>query len=163
MSIMEEARSIKRRQIVDALVQGGSITGAAAILQVTPPRLKRLIEKFDAAIPSPMGLHQPQVREPGKIPFPSFIEDEVAPVVEPVTLVLVSNEDSDMENKTLEQIREEHIAKERNNILNALEASGGNVSAAARALQMSRYQLLRRLDKHGLRGSNDKSIQVTSA
>jgi transcriptional regulator with GAF, ATPase, and Fis domain len=40
---------------------------------------------------------------------------------------------------------------ERTQIVEALEQVGGNVAAAARQLGMSRYQLLRRLEKHGLR------------
>jgi transcriptional regulator with GAF, ATPase, and Fis domain len=48
-------------------------------------------------------------------------------------------------------IRERHLEQERARLVEALEHSGGNVSHAARHLGLSRYQLLRRLTKHGLR------------
>jgi DNA-binding NtrC family response regulator len=48
-------------------------------------------------------------------------------------------------------IRERHLEHERVRMVEALEHSGGNVSHAARHLGLSRYQLLRRLTKHGLR------------
>jgi DNA-binding NtrC family response regulator len=48
-------------------------------------------------------------------------------------------------------IRERHLEHERTRLLDALTSSGGNVSHAARHLGLSRYQLLRRLTKHGLR------------
>jgi transcriptional regulator of acetoin/glycerol metabolism len=48
-------------------------------------------------------------------------------------------------------IRERHLEHERARLVEALEHSGGNVSHAARHLGLSRYQLLRRLTKHGLR------------
>ncbi|MEQ9076636.1 MAG: sigma-54 dependent transcriptional regulator [Sandaracinaceae bacterium] len=51
----------------------------------------------------------------------------------------------------LESIREAHATQERQRLLDALEATGGNVSAAARQLGLSRYQVLRRLTKYGLR------------
>ncbi|MFK7990762.1 MAG: sigma-54-dependent transcriptional regulator [Sandaracinaceae bacterium] len=52
---------------------------------------------------------------------------------------------------TLGDIRDRFGQDERQRIVEALEASGGNVSAAARDLGLSRYQLLRRLRKYGLR------------
>ena len=52
---------------------------------------------------------------------------------------------------SIEAIRARHAVEEREAIVDALERSGGNVSAAARSLGMSRYQLLRRIRKHGLR------------
>jgi DNA-binding NtrC family response regulator len=48
-------------------------------------------------------------------------------------------------------IRERYLENERTRLVDALESSGGNVSHAARNLGLSRYQLLRRLTKHGLR------------
>jgi DNA-binding NtrC family response regulator len=48
-------------------------------------------------------------------------------------------------------IRERYLENERTRLVDALESSGGNVSHAARHLGLSRYQLLRRLTKHGLR------------
>ncbi len=53
--------------------------------------------------------------------------------------------------RDLQSIREAHADKERQEIVDALESSGGNVAAAARSLGLSRYQLLRRLAKYGLR------------
>ncbi len=52
---------------------------------------------------------------------------------------------------SLEQIRAQARAEERRRLLEALRASGGNVSAAARMLGLSRYQVLRRLRRYGLR------------
>jgi transcriptional regulator with GAF, ATPase, and Fis domain len=51
----------------------------------------------------------------------------------------------------LADIRHRHESDEKDAVVAALEASRGNVSAAARALGLSRYQLLRRLAKYGLR------------
>lgn len=48
-------------------------------------------------------------------------------------------------------IRERHADQERLKLVEALEQSGGNVSRAARTVGMSRYQMLRRLAKYGLR------------
>jgi two-component system, NtrC family, response regulator AtoC len=48
-------------------------------------------------------------------------------------------------------IRERYAENERAKLVDALEASGGNVSRAARQVGLSRYQLLRRLAKYGLR------------
>jgi two-component system, NtrC family, response regulator AtoC len=48
-------------------------------------------------------------------------------------------------------IRERHADQERIKLVEALEQSGGNVSRAARQVEMSRYQMLRRLAKYGLR------------
>lgn len=52
---------------------------------------------------------------------------------------------------SLATIRKDADELERDRIVEALRESGGNVSAAARALDMSRYQLLRRLKKLDLR------------
>ena len=54
-------------------------------------------------------------------------------------------------SKTLAAIRAEAEAAEKDQIVAALEETAGNVSAAARTLGMSRYRLLRRLEKFGLR------------
>lgn len=53
--------------------------------------------------------------------------------------------------RALSTIRQAHQDDERDRIAAALELAGGNVTAAARALGMSRYQVLRRLSKYGLR------------
>ncbi len=53
--------------------------------------------------------------------------------------------------QTLDEIRERAENAERTRVVDALESCGGNVSAAARSLSLSRYQLLRRLRKFGLR------------
>ena len=53
--------------------------------------------------------------------------------------------------QSLSDIRRAHEQRERDDILGALEATGGNVAAAARQLGMTRYQLMRRLTKYGLR------------
>jgi DNA-binding NtrC family response regulator len=52
---------------------------------------------------------------------------------------------------TLAEIRARHAARERDALVAALEAAGGNVTRAARALGISRFRALRLLDKHGLR------------
>jgi len=52
---------------------------------------------------------------------------------------------------SLDEIRRRHETQEKHQVVAALEESGGNVSAAARSLGLSRYQLLRRLSKYGLR------------
>jgi DNA-binding NtrC family response regulator len=52
---------------------------------------------------------------------------------------------------TLGAIRGRRRVVERAQLVEALEREGGNVSAAARTLGLSRFQLLRRLAKHGLR------------
>ncbi len=52
---------------------------------------------------------------------------------------------------SLAAIRQRAAARERALLLQALEATGGNVSAAARRLGLSRYQVLRRLKRYGLR------------
>jgi DNA-binding NtrC family response regulator len=51
----------------------------------------------------------------------------------------------------LTRIREQEKVEERTRVLQALQTAGGNVSHAARSLGLSRFQLLRRLSKHGLR------------
>ncbi len=53
--------------------------------------------------------------------------------------------------RSLAAIRERAGETERAELLQALEAHQGNVAAAARALRLSRYQVLRRLAKYGLR------------
>ena len=50
----------------------------------------------------------------------------------------------------LASIREAHAAGERAELLEALRQTGGNVSAAARVLSLSRHQVVRRLAKYGL-------------
>ncbi len=50
----------------------------------------------------------------------------------------------------LATIRAEAASDERDRIVEALRREGGNVSAAARHLEISRYQLIRRLKKLGL-------------
>ncbi len=52
---------------------------------------------------------------------------------------------------SLEAIRARAALEERAALVAALEATGGNVSAAARRLGLSRYQVLRRLKRYGLR------------
>jgi DNA-binding NtrC family response regulator len=52
---------------------------------------------------------------------------------------------------SLTRIREHEKEQERTRVLSALQTAGGNVSHAARSLGLSRFQLLRRLAKHGLR------------
>jgi transcriptional regulator with GAF, ATPase, and Fis domain len=47
-------------------------------------------------------------------------------------------------------IRQRHAEDERDRIVAALEASGGNVSEAARRLEISRHQLVRRIAKYKL-------------
>jgi two-component system response regulator AtoC len=56
-----------------------------------------------------------------------------------------------LDDASLSRIRERHNEHERSRMLSALSDVGGNVSHAARNLGLSRYQLLRRLSKHGLR------------
>jgi len=51
---------------------------------------------------------------------------------------------------SLQQIRDKWAANDREQVVHALKVTGGNVSAAARQLNISRYQLLRRLKKYGL-------------
>ncbi|MBN1655834.1 MAG: sigma-54-dependent Fis family transcriptional regulator [Deltaproteobacteria bacterium] len=50
----------------------------------------------------------------------------------------------------LGEIRRRYAEIEQKKLVEALEVSGGNVSAAARMLKMSRHQLRRRLQKYGL-------------
>jgi len=52
---------------------------------------------------------------------------------------------------SLRTIRERHAEQERQRLIEALDVAGGNVAAAARQLGLSRFQLLRRLTKHGIR------------
>ncbi|MEM9190952.1 MAG: sigma-54 dependent transcriptional regulator [Myxococcota bacterium] len=52
---------------------------------------------------------------------------------------------------SLAAIREKHAQAEQVELLEALDRAKGNVSAAARALGISRYRLLRRLEKYNLR------------
>lgn len=59
--------------------------------------------------------------------------------------------DSPSPAASLAAIRASHASAERTRVVEALSENGGNVSAAARALGLSRYQLIRRLDKYGLR------------
>ncbi len=51
---------------------------------------------------------------------------------------------------TLDDIKREAAALERMEIVEALKSTRGNVTAAARRLDLSRHQLIRRLRKHGL-------------
>jgi two-component system response regulator HydG len=50
----------------------------------------------------------------------------------------------------LGEIRARHGHRERERLVDALERFGGNVSAAARHLNMSRHQIRRRIAKYGL-------------
>jgi transcriptional regulator with GAF, ATPase, and Fis domain len=52
---------------------------------------------------------------------------------------------------SLEEIRRRHADRERAHLIEALERTGGNVSAAARELGISRHQASRRIAKYGLR------------
>lgn len=51
----------------------------------------------------------------------------------------------------LRTIRERHGAAERARLIEAVEQAEGNITRAARGLGLSRFQLLRRLTKYGLR------------
>lgn len=51
----------------------------------------------------------------------------------------------------LKAIREHHATVEKTSLIHALDSTGGNVAAAARKLGISRYQMIRRLAKYGLR------------
>ncbi|MEO0322476.1 MAG: sigma-54 dependent transcriptional regulator [Myxococcota bacterium] len=51
---------------------------------------------------------------------------------------------------TLEDIKREAAAEERLEIVEALRVTGGNVTAAAKVLGLSRHQLIRRMRKHGV-------------
>jgi DNA-binding NtrC family response regulator len=55
------------------------------------------------------------------------------------------------ERPSLADIRGRHVDLEHQEVVRALDAAKGNVAAAARLLGLSRFQLLRRLAKHGLR------------
>ncbi len=52
---------------------------------------------------------------------------------------------------SLAVIRERYAEQERTKLIDALEQAGGNVALAARQVGLSRFQMLRRLAKHGLR------------
>jgi len=52
---------------------------------------------------------------------------------------------------SLAAIRDQHAESERRTLVAALSQTGGNISAAARLLGLSRFQLHRRLQKHRLR------------
>ena len=52
---------------------------------------------------------------------------------------------------SLADIRGRHQEREQQDVVRALETVGGNVAAAARLLGLSRFQLLRRLEKYDLR------------
>ncbi len=51
---------------------------------------------------------------------------------------------------SLSDIRAQWAKEEQERIVRALQSTGGNISAAARKLELSRYQLLRRLKKYKL-------------
>jgi two-component system, NtrC family, response regulator AtoC len=53
-------------------------------------------------------------------------------------------------HKKLGQIRQRHGEEERQKLVSALERTGGNLSAAARDVNLSRHQFRRRLVKYGL-------------
>ena len=55
------------------------------------------------------------------------------------------------DGRDLGTIRRAHEETEKARLVEALESTGGNVSAAARELGLSRYQVLRRLAKYDLR------------
>jgi len=74
-----------------------------------------------------------------------------APSVPPPPPAVHSSSAAEPEPRTLAEIRARAQAEERAGMIRALESTGGNVTAAARTLGLSRYQLLRRLKKHGLR------------
>lgn len=51
---------------------------------------------------------------------------------------------------TLEAIRDEHAEREREQILRVLRHVGGNVAKTSRVLGLSRYSLIRRMQKYGI-------------
>jgi DNA-binding NtrC family response regulator len=55
------------------------------------------------------------------------------------------------EEESLEAIRARARRQERTRVLAALEQSAGNVTAAAKQMGLSRYQMMRLIKKHGLR------------
>jgi len=54
-------------------------------------------------------------------------------------------------NESIEAIRSRARSEQRRQLIEALKRSDGNVTAASRLLGLSRYQLIRRIKKHGLR------------
>lgn len=53
---------------------------------------------------------------------------------------------------TIQEIRSHNAAVEKERIIGSLRRNGGNVSAAARSLGISRYALMRKMRKHGVSG-----------
>jgi len=53
-------------------------------------------------------------------------------------------------NESIEAIRSRARSEQRRQLIDALKRSEGNVTAASRLLRLSRYQLIRRIKKHGL-------------
>ena len=95
------------------------------------------------------------------VPAPAAAPDLAPPprVHEPQTLMRppsgaspsVNHFGDDRSPPTLAEIRAAAEEASRDRIVQALQRTGGNVSAAARELGVSRYRLLRQLTKHGLR------------
>jgi DNA-binding NtrC family response regulator len=100
----------------------------------THHRLSQRPPAPQSGIPAPMGSLGP--------PRTSFVTAHSAPPVN----VRVSGAPP-----SLGVIRERYAEHERARLVEALEGNGGNVSRAARQVGLSRYQLLRRLSKYGLR------------
>ena len=88
-------------------------------------------------------------RDTGQITIPPPVANDAAYM--PTTALGESARPRGEEVKpTLSFIRAKAEEIERHQLLETLEATGGNVAACARQLGLSRYQVLRRLKKHGL-------------
>jgi transcriptional regulator with GAF, ATPase, and Fis domain len=98
------------------------------------PVLSRLAEPGTAA---PAALARPPVMLVPPLPAPAASSDGPGPSPRPPA--------------SIDGIRAAHAEKERRTLHEALEAHGGNVTRAAKAVGMSRFQLMRRLSKYGMR------------
>jgi len=112
-----------------------------------------VLARFRAGWQPPPTPVRASVRPPAPIPSippPTTTRPSLAPPV-PTLPPLLSVRVAGSGSPSLRAIRERHAEHERTRLLEALDAAGGNVTQAARQLGLSRFQLLRRLTKHGLR------------
>lgn len=95
-------------------------------------------------------VHQSSI-PPTDLAFPPQLEPLNRAPMPPNSRIEIKEQKKDDSAMSLDEIRKRHAEQERMMLLEALEQSGGNISAAARKLNMSRHQFRRRIIKYGLK------------